>query len=78
MFAMVYHIANCISIFIFVSIFGYSSTHGAHIRRVTLYNCTSEYTSRFLFMNAARDVKLYGVDWDSSDTEILCTAKENR
>ena len=61
-----------------VAISGYSSSLPTHIRRVTLSNCTSDFTCRFLCMDAARDVEIEGGTWESRDSERLREVTGNR
>ena len=67
-----------ISIIIAVVISGYSSSHPMHIRHVTIFRCSGDYTCRFLCMDAARDVTIDAGDWESRDSKRLCDVTENR
>ena len=66
-----------ISTIISVTISCYSSSLPTHIRRVILWDCSGDFTCRFLCLDAARDVMIGGVDWQSRDTERLLDVTEH-
>ena len=78
----IYYYFHYISIIISVTISCYSSSLPTHIRRVSLYRCSGDFTCRFLCLDAARDVKIdVGYDaprWQSRDSERLCDVTEHR
>ena len=74
----VYYYFYYISIIISVTISCYSSSLPTHITRVTLFYCTGDFTCRFLCLDAARDVEIYGGTWQSCDSERLCDVTEHR
>ena len=78
----IYYYFYYISIIISVTISCYSSSLPTHIRRVTLYHCTGDFTCRFLCLDAAREVTIWGgyraPTWQSRDSERLCDVTEHR
>ena len=68
----------CYIIIISVAISCYSSSLPTHIRRVTLFNCSGDFTCRFLCLDDAREVRIEYVDWQSRDSERLCDVTEHR
>ena len=70
---------NYISIIISIVISCYSSSLPTHISSVTLFDCTGDFTCRFLCLDAARDVTIVGpTTWQSRDSERLCDVTEHR
>ena len=74
----IYYYFYYISIIISVTISCYSSSLSLHIRSVTLLNCFADFTCRFLCLDAAREVRIVGGNWQSRDSERLCDVTEHR